>query len=236
MELEELERKTFSRDLRHIKQLRQSLWIRFALTHHDTKAPRSAQRSNWYRQHGRGAGKEVVPRLPNVGEHAGAVAGTRSSRRSGATRSTTPTRSRGRSCVVRGMPGTTRTIRRVRCWTGSARAGRMTTGARGVAAVLRRPAAMPARTRVSAGVARSVPPGAGCTAGTTKRGRHVGMTRAWITWVCMRRRRGNPENSLRIPVKISPASGERRFPTAFFSRCSWCTVELNPSDRTTSSV
>ena len=71
MELEELERKTFSRDLRHIKQLRQSLWIRFALTHHDTKAPRSAQRSNWYRQHGRGAGKEVVPRLLNVGEHAG---------------------------------------------------------------------------------------------------------------------------------------------------------------------
>ncbi|WFD03354.1 hypothetical protein MOBT1_002043 [Malassezia obtusa] len=70
MELEELERQSFTRDVRRVKQLRQSLWIRFALAHYDTKAPRSAQRSNWYRQHGRGAGKEVVPRLLQVGEHA----------------------------------------------------------------------------------------------------------------------------------------------------------------------
>lgn len=70
MELEELEKKTLTRDLRRVKQLRQSLWIRFALMHHDTKAPRSAQRSNWYRQHGRSAGKDIVPRLLQVGEHA----------------------------------------------------------------------------------------------------------------------------------------------------------------------
>ncbi|WFD00457.1 hypothetical protein MYAM1_003206 [Malassezia yamatoensis] len=80
MEIEELERRTLTRDLKHVKQLRQSLWIRFALAHHDTKAPRSAQRSNWYRQHGRGAGKDVVPRLLEVGEHASQQPGRRDRR------------------------------------------------------------------------------------------------------------------------------------------------------------
>lgn len=68
MELEEFERTLYSRDHQHVKKLRQSLWVRFALLQHDTKAPRSASRSNWYRQHGRGAGKEVVTRLLEVGD------------------------------------------------------------------------------------------------------------------------------------------------------------------------
>lgn len=68
MEMEEMERKIFSRDHRRMKQLRQPLWVRFALQHHDTKSPRSASKSNWYRQHGRGAGKEVVTRLLDVGD------------------------------------------------------------------------------------------------------------------------------------------------------------------------
>jgi hypothetical protein len=68
MELEDLEKKIFTRDQERVRQLRQSLWVRFALCAHDTKAPRSASRSNWYRQHGRGAGKEVVTRLLDVGD------------------------------------------------------------------------------------------------------------------------------------------------------------------------
>lgn len=68
MELEELERRILSEDHRRVKQLRQGLWIRFALHNYDTKSPRSASKSNWYKQHGRGAGKEVVTRLLDVGE------------------------------------------------------------------------------------------------------------------------------------------------------------------------
>lgn len=68
MELEELERQMLSEDHRRVRQLQQGLWIRFALHNYDTKAPRSASKSNWYRQHGRGAGKEIVTRLLDVGE------------------------------------------------------------------------------------------------------------------------------------------------------------------------
>lgn len=68
MELEELERRILSEDHRRVKQLRQGLWIRFALHNYDTKSPRSASKSNWYKQHGRGAGKEIVTRLLDVGE------------------------------------------------------------------------------------------------------------------------------------------------------------------------
>ena len=68
MELEELERQMLSEDHRRVRQLRQGLWIRFALHNYDTKSPRSASKSNWYKQHGRGAGKEIVTRLLDVGE------------------------------------------------------------------------------------------------------------------------------------------------------------------------
>lgn len=71
MELDDVERRAFTKDQRRLKQLRQSLWLRFALRSHDTKPPRSAQRSNWYREHGRNAGKEVVGRLLHIGERVG---------------------------------------------------------------------------------------------------------------------------------------------------------------------
>ena len=77
MELEEFERSILSPDHLRVKKLRQPLWVRFALHNHDTKAERSAQKSNWYRQHGRGAGKEVVSRLLKVGD----VASSRRKRR-----------------------------------------------------------------------------------------------------------------------------------------------------------
>ncbi|WFD30555.1 hypothetical protein MSPP1_001576 [Malassezia sp. CBS 17886] len=67
MELEELERNVLTPEQTRYKKIRQSLWIRFALHEYDTKAPRAANRSNWYRQHGRSAGKDVVPRLLGVG-------------------------------------------------------------------------------------------------------------------------------------------------------------------------
>ena len=71
MEREELERKMLTPEQKRLKPLRRGLWLRFALVEHDTKRPRSALRSRWYREHGRNAGKDVVPRLLQVGERAG---------------------------------------------------------------------------------------------------------------------------------------------------------------------
>ena len=68
MELEEVESKAFTDEQARLQELRKAFWVRFALLDYDTKAPRSAQRSNWYREHGRGAGKDVVPRLLQVGD------------------------------------------------------------------------------------------------------------------------------------------------------------------------
>ncbi|EDP42608.1 hypothetical protein MGL_2808 [Malassezia globosa CBS 7966] len=81
MELEEAERRIFSQDHLRVRQLRQSLWLRFALQNHDTKSPRSASRSNWYKQHGRGAGKDIVTRLLDVGDASSSQPRGRSSRR-----------------------------------------------------------------------------------------------------------------------------------------------------------
>lgn len=80
MEMEEAERRIYTEDHRRVKALRQSWWIRFALHNYDTKSARSASKSNWYKQHGRGAGKEVVTRLLDVGD-APANKRRRSSRR-----------------------------------------------------------------------------------------------------------------------------------------------------------
>ena len=68
MEMEEVESGTLSDEQARLQELRKALWVRFALLDYDTKAPRSAQRSNWYREHGRGAGKDVVTRLLQVGD------------------------------------------------------------------------------------------------------------------------------------------------------------------------
>lgn len=77
MELEEFECSLMSPDHLRVKKLRQPFWIRFALHNYDTKAERSAQKSNWYRQHGRSAGKEVVSRLLKVGNVASSRRGRR---------------------------------------------------------------------------------------------------------------------------------------------------------------
>lgn len=77
MELEEFERSLLSQDHISAKKLRRPLWIRFALHNYDTKETRSAHKSNWYRQHGRGAGKEVVSRLLKVGDIAPSGRGRR---------------------------------------------------------------------------------------------------------------------------------------------------------------
>lgn len=68
MELQDVEAQTLTREQSRLQELRKPLWVRFALLDYDTKAPRSAQRSNWYREHGRGAGKDVVTRLLHVGD------------------------------------------------------------------------------------------------------------------------------------------------------------------------
>ncbi|PWN52893.1 hypothetical protein IE53DRAFT_240072 [Violaceomyces palustris] len=56
-----------------LRKLRSSLWVRYALKSHDIKPSDAAKRSQWYREHGIEAGRDVVPKLLNVGEVGEAV-------------------------------------------------------------------------------------------------------------------------------------------------------------------
>lgn len=74
MEREELTRKESQARLRkkgpemnNIERLTSSMYVRFAIKDHDVKPSKSAGRSEWYRTHGKEAGREVVERLLEVG-------------------------------------------------------------------------------------------------------------------------------------------------------------------------
>ncbi|PWZ03687.1 hypothetical protein BCV70DRAFT_184824 [Testicularia cyperi] len=74
-EMEEEERRTKreSREVRGLKKLRGALWIRHAVQDVDRKESRASTRSQWYKQHGYEAGREIVPKLLQVGEVKGGV-------------------------------------------------------------------------------------------------------------------------------------------------------------------
>ncbi|SPO28627.1 uncharacterized protein UTRI_04505 [Ustilago trichophora] len=69
-EMEEADRqaKLESRELRDLKKLRGSLWLRHAVTDVDRKESRASTKSQWYKRHGYEAGREIVPKLLQVGE------------------------------------------------------------------------------------------------------------------------------------------------------------------------
>ncbi len=71
MEEEERQRKKMKRDkdpaIYAIRRLTSTLYARFAIQDHDVKAKRAGGKSEWYRKHGRDAGREVVPKLLQVG-------------------------------------------------------------------------------------------------------------------------------------------------------------------------
>ncbi|TKY89919.1 hypothetical protein EX895_001216 [Sporisorium graminicola] len=69
-EMEEADRrgKLDSREVRDLHKLRSTLWIRHAVTDWDRKESRASTRSQWYKQHGYEAGREIVPKLLQVGE------------------------------------------------------------------------------------------------------------------------------------------------------------------------
>ncbi|KAN0061123.1 hypothetical protein ACQY0O_006858 [Thecaphora frezii] len=51
-----------------LTKLRSSLYVRHAVRGFDVKPSRAASKSQWYREHGQEAGKEIVPRLLDVGD------------------------------------------------------------------------------------------------------------------------------------------------------------------------
>ncbi|SPO28114.1 uncharacterized protein UTRI_04505_B [Ustilago trichophora] len=69
-EMEEADRqaKLESRELRDLRKLRGSLWLRHAVTDVDRKESRASTKSQWYKRHGYEAGREIVPKLLQVGE------------------------------------------------------------------------------------------------------------------------------------------------------------------------
>ncbi|CDS01439.1 uncharacterized protein SPSC_05146 [Sporisorium scitamineum] len=69
-ELEEADRrgKLESREVRDLHKLRSALWLRHAVTDVDRKESRASTRSQWYKRHGYEAGREIVPKLLQVGE------------------------------------------------------------------------------------------------------------------------------------------------------------------------
>ena len=69
-EMEEADRreKLESKEIRGLLKLRSSLWIRYTLKDQDVKPSRAASRSQWYRDHGYEAGREIVPKLLDIGE------------------------------------------------------------------------------------------------------------------------------------------------------------------------
>jgi hypothetical protein len=56
-----------SPEMDHLKRLQGTIWARFALESADVKAKRAKVESNWYKEHGFSAGKEVVSRMLDVG-------------------------------------------------------------------------------------------------------------------------------------------------------------------------
>lgn len=68
-EMEEADRKKeLPREVRDLHKLRGSLWLRHAVTDVDRKESRASTRSQWYKRHGYEAGREIVPKLLQVGE------------------------------------------------------------------------------------------------------------------------------------------------------------------------
>ena len=68
-EMEAEERtKSQPREVRDLAKLRSALWIRHAVTDVDRKESRASTKSQWYKQHGFEAGREIVPKLLQVGE------------------------------------------------------------------------------------------------------------------------------------------------------------------------
>lgn len=69
-EMEEADRKAASqtREVRDLQKLRSTLWLRHAVTNVDRKESRASTKSQWYKRHGYEAGREIVPKLLQVGE------------------------------------------------------------------------------------------------------------------------------------------------------------------------
>ncbi|ETS64146.1 hypothetical protein PaG_01382 [Moesziomyces aphidis] len=68
MEQEERRNKLESREVRELRKLRSVLWLRHAVTDVDRKESRASTRSQWYKRHGYDAGREIVPKLLQVGQ------------------------------------------------------------------------------------------------------------------------------------------------------------------------
>lgn len=69
-EMEEADRKAAlqTREVRDLQKLRSTLWLRHAVTDVDRKESRASTKSQWYKRHGYEAGREIVPKLLQVGE------------------------------------------------------------------------------------------------------------------------------------------------------------------------
>ncbi|EST08014.1 Protein of unknown function DUF2414 [Kalmanozyma brasiliensis GHG001] len=73
-EMEEADRSAKQpREVRDLLKLRGSLWLRHAVTDIDRKENRASTKSQWYKRHGYEAGREIVPKLLQVGEAKEAV-------------------------------------------------------------------------------------------------------------------------------------------------------------------
>lgn len=68
MEQEDRKAKLESREVRDLNKLRSSLWLRHAVNDVDRKESRASTKSQWYKRHGFEAGREIVPKLLQVGE------------------------------------------------------------------------------------------------------------------------------------------------------------------------
>ena len=68
MEEEERQRSKMDPKFYNFRRLTSSLYARFSILDHDVKQSKANQRSEWYRSHGRDAGREVVERLLTVGD------------------------------------------------------------------------------------------------------------------------------------------------------------------------
>lgn len=71
-ELEEADRvnnlqKEWTGKIKDVKTLQGAIWARFAIESADVKQKQAKIYSNWYKEHGQDAGKQVVPRLISVG-------------------------------------------------------------------------------------------------------------------------------------------------------------------------
>ncbi|EPQ26045.1 uncharacterized protein PFL1_06498 [Pseudozyma flocculosa PF-1] len=74
-EMEEADRRQHREKPEYVAlaKLRSALYVRHAVKDWDVKPSRAASRSQWYKEHGQEAGKEIVPRLLDVGEVSDAV-------------------------------------------------------------------------------------------------------------------------------------------------------------------